>query len=129
MIRWIECDPAGFGKVHHQRIPVESACSSIKERFGAVVAAKTLTPVGASAYHEQHLLQPDIMRLQEEQRGGARVVLLPADAMPRGMKTAQRRNVVNLAVATLLETRFWVPKLAKDSAEEGQIRKTWTTPA
>ena len=42
MIRWLERDPVGFGKVYHQRSLVESAFSSIKERFGAVVAAKTL---------------------------------------------------------------------------------------
>ena len=42
MIRWLERDPEGFGKVYHQRSLVESVFSSIKERFGAVVAAKTL---------------------------------------------------------------------------------------
>ena len=42
MIRWLARDPVGFGKVYHQRSLVESLFSSIKERFGAVVAAKTL---------------------------------------------------------------------------------------
>ena len=46
MIRRLERDPAGFGKVCRQRSLVKSVFSSIKERFGAVVAAKTRFPQG-----------------------------------------------------------------------------------
>ena len=42
MLRWFRRDQDGFEKVHHQRSLVESVFSSMKERFGSVVAAKTL---------------------------------------------------------------------------------------
>ncbi len=42
MLRWFRRDQDGFEKVYHQRSPVESVFSSMKERFGSVVAAKTL---------------------------------------------------------------------------------------
>ena len=42
MLRWFRRDQDGFEKVYHQRSLVESVFSSMKERFGSVVAAKTL---------------------------------------------------------------------------------------
>ena len=42
MLRWFRRDQEGFEKVYHQRSLVESVFSSMKERFGSVVAAKTL---------------------------------------------------------------------------------------
>ncbi len=41
MLRWFRQDREGFEKVYHQRSLVESVFSSMKERFGSVVAAKT----------------------------------------------------------------------------------------
>ena len=41
MLRWFRRDREGFEKVYHQRSLVESVFSSMKERFGSVVAAKT----------------------------------------------------------------------------------------
>ena len=39
MLKWRERE--GFDKIYHQRSLVETAFSSIKERFGAVARAKT----------------------------------------------------------------------------------------
>ena len=41
MLKWYENDREGFDKIYHQRSLVETAFSSIKERFGAVARAKT----------------------------------------------------------------------------------------
>ena len=41
MLKWREDDREGFDKIYHQRSLVETAFSSIKERFGAVARAKT----------------------------------------------------------------------------------------
>ena len=41
MLKWHNDDRDGFEKVYHQRSLVETAFSSIKERFGAVARAKT----------------------------------------------------------------------------------------
>ena len=41
MLRWFKQDQEGFEKVYHQHGLVESVSSSMKERFGSVVAAKT----------------------------------------------------------------------------------------
>lgn len=41
MLKWHRNDRDGFEKVYHQRSLVETAFSSIKERFGAVARAKT----------------------------------------------------------------------------------------
>ena len=42
MIRWYESDPDGFMELYHQRNLVESAFSSMKARFSAIVRAKSL---------------------------------------------------------------------------------------
>ena len=42
MLRWRKENPEEFERTYHRRSLVESVFSSLKARFGAVVAAKTL---------------------------------------------------------------------------------------
>ena len=42
MLRWRQENPEEFERTYHRRSLVESVFSSLKARFGAVVAAKTL---------------------------------------------------------------------------------------